>query len=131
MFWLIYKCAFIVLWSTKMTSAIWLTVSKLWEFTVCTLYIVFPFVKTENNNFIKTENNNFIKEMKYVVRDSIACWKPRQSLWEFLSRWKPSTVSQVFTDILLSNSPKRSPPFSPGYEELENMFYFLSHNAFI
>ena len=76
-----------------------LTVSELWEITVSALYIVFLFVKTENNNFIK--------EIKHVVRASIVCWKPRQSLWEFSSWWKSSTVSHVFTD-LLSNSPKRS-----------------------
>ena len=34
------------------------------------------------------------------------------------------TSSRVFTD-LLSNSPRHSPQFSPGYEGLENMFYFL------
>ena len=34
-------------------------------------------------------------------------------------------MSRVFTD-LLSNSPKRSPLFSPGYEGTENMFYFLN-----
>ena len=36
-----------------------------------------------------------------------------------------STASRVFTD-LLSNSPKRSPRFLPGYEGTENMFYFLN-----
>ena len=36
------------------------------------LYIVFLFVNTEDNNFIK--------EIKHVVRASIVCWKPRQSL---------------------------------------------------
>ena len=51
--------------------------------------------------------------------------KPRHSLWEFSSRWKPSTASRVFTD-LLSNSPKCWPRFSPGYEGTENMFYFLN-----
>ena len=35
------------------------------------------------------------------------------------------TASRVFTD-LLSNSPKRSPRFLPGYEGTENMFYFLN-----
>ena len=40
---------------------------------------------------------------------------------------KPSTVSRVFTD-LLSNSPKHSPWFSPGYECTENMFYFLNQS---
>ena len=33
-FWLVYKCVFIALWSTKMTWAMWLTVSELWESTV-------------------------------------------------------------------------------------------------
>ena len=55
-FWLVLKYVFIVLWSTKMMWAMWLIVSELWEFTVCTLYIVFLFVKTENNNFIKEIN---------------------------------------------------------------------------
>ena len=39
------------------------------------------------------------------------------------------TASRAFTD-LLSNSPKRSPRFSPGYEGTENMFYFLSEKAY-
>ena len=43
------------------------------------VYIVFLFVKTEND---------FIKEIKHVFRAFIACWKPRQCLWEFSSRWK-------------------------------------------
>ena len=94
-----------------------LTVFKLWEFTVCASYIVFLFV----NN----ENNNFIKEIKHVVCAFIASWNPRQSLWEFSSRWKPLTASWVFTDLLL-NSPKRSPQFSPVYEGMQNMFYFLN-----
>ena len=34
------------------------------------------------------------------------------------------SASWVFTD-LLSNSLKRLPQFSPGYEGMENMFYFL------
>ena len=98
------------------------TVSELWEFTVYASYIVFLFVDNENNDFIK--------EIRDVVPASIAYWKPRQSLWEFSSRWKPSIGSRVFTD-LLSNSPKRSPPFSPGYEGTENMFYFLNLILFI
>ena len=80
------------------------------------LYIVFLFVKTENNNFIK--------EIRHVVRASIACRKPRQSLWELSNRWKPST-DQVFTD-LLSNSPKRSPRLSPGYEGTDERTCFIS-----
>ena len=47
-------------------------------------YIVFLFVKIKNN---------FIKEIKHVLRAFIALWKPRQSLWELLSRWKASTAS--------------------------------------
>ena len=31
---------------------------------------------------------------------------------------------------MLSNSPKRSPRFSPGYEGTENMFYFLNVNSY-
>ena len=101
-----------------------LTVLELWEFTVGASYIVFLFV----NN----ENNNFIKEIKHVLPAFIACWKPWQRLWEFSSRRKPetdlfSTASRIFTD-LLSNSPKCSPRFSPGYESTENMFYFLSND---
>ena len=81
--------------------------------------------------FVETENSNFIKEIKHVVRASIAWWRPRQSLWEFSSRWKPSTAFRVFTDQL-SNSPKRSPRFSPGYEEgTEYMFYFLNRLFYV
>ena len=69
----------------------------------------------------------FLLTMKHVFHAFIACWKPWQSLWEFSSRWKPSTASRVFTD-LLSNSPKHSPRFSPCYEGTENMFYFLNIN---
>ena len=72
--------------------------------------------------FVKTENYDFIREIKHVIRSFIAWWKPRQSLWEFSSRWKPSTASWAFTD-LLSNSPKRAPRFSPGYEGTENFFF--------
>ena len=72
---------------------------------------------------LNDENNNFIKEIKHVVCASIACWKPRQSLREFLSRWKPLTASRVFTD-LLSNSPKRSPWFSPDYDSCMNAWGF-------
>ena len=90
-FWLVYKCVFVGLWSTKMMWAIWLPQSPSWE----------------NLQFHERNLN--------------------KSLWEFLSRWKPSTASQVFTDLLL-NSPKRLPWFSPGYEGTENIFYFLIDN---
>ena len=42
-FWLVNKCVFIAIWSTKMTWAIWLAVSKLWEFTVTGLEILKKF----------------------------------------------------------------------------------------
>ena len=96
------------------SNVVWL--SKLWEFTVRASYIVFLFVHNESNNFIK--------EINYVIRASIACWKPRKSLREFSNRWKPLTVYRVFTDLLL-NSPKRS----PGYEGTQNMFYFLTNTC--
>ena len=41
-----------------------------------------------------------------------------------------TTASGVFTD-LLSNSPKRLPRVSPGYEGKENMFYFLNVSLFV
>ena len=126
-FWLLFKSVFIALWSMKMTWAIWMAISKLREFTVswkkfkptyiCPSYIVFLFVMTKNDNFIN--------EIKHVLCAFIAWWKPWQSLWEFSSRWKPLTLSRVFTDLLL-NSPKHSLRFSPGYEGMENMFYFLN-----
>ena len=102
-FWLEYKCVFIVLWSTKWREQCSLTVSELWEFTVRASYIVFLFVKNDNNNFIK--------EIKHIVRASIACWNPRQSLWDlqFSSRWKPSTVSrQSLWDLQFSSRWKPS-----------------------
>ena len=52
-----------------------------------------------------------------------------ECLWEFSSRWKPLTASRVFTD-LLSNSPKHSPRFSPGYEGMEKMLNFLNLTHF-
>ena len=101
------------------------SVSKLWEFTVSWKNLKYTDTHCMTVFlFIKTENDNFLEEMKQVIHAFIAWWKPPQSLWEFSSRWKPTTASRVFTN-LLSNSPKRSPWFSPGYESTENMFYFL------
>ena len=65
--------------------------------------------------FVKTEINNFITRNKTCSPCLIALWKPWQSLWEFSSRWKCSTASWVFTDLLL-NSPKCSPWFLLGYK---------------
>ena len=61
-----------------------------------------------------TTKNNFIKGKIHALR-------------AFIGWWKPSTASWVFTN-LLSNSPKCSPQFLPGYEERENVFYFLDKN---
>ena len=55
-----------------------------------------------------------MKKIKLNIRASYIVLR----LWEILK--------QVFTD-LLSNSVKRSPRFSPGYEGTENMFYFLNN----
>ena len=86
-FWLVYKCVFITLWSTKIAWAMWFDCLRVVRISVPASYIVFLFV----NN----ENNDFIKEIKDVLRASIACWKPWQSLWEFSSKWKPSTASRL------------------------------------
>ena len=62
---------------------------------------------------LSLENNNSIKEIKNVVRASIACWKTRQSLWEFSSRWKPRLrlgfsliCSRILPNVLLWFSPR-------------------------
>ena len=125
-FWLVNKCVFIALWRTKMAWAMWLTVSSCENYSFMKelklykrfLLVVFLFVKPEANNFIKE-----IK--KHVIRAFIACWKRRQSFWEFSSTWKSSTASGVFTD-LPSNSRKRSSRILTGYESTEKMFYFLN-----
>ena len=75
----------------------------------CAMYVVFFFVKTENN-FIK-------KQIIHVLRGFIV--KVCEN-----SRAGENPASRVFND-LLSNSPKRSPRFSPGYEATENKLYFL------
>ena len=93
-----------------------------WLFPICENL---QYVLRISSLSLLTMKKNFIKEIKHIVRASIVCWKPRQSLWEFSSRWKPSTASWAFTD-LLSNSPKHSPRFSPGYKGTENMFHFLN-----
>ena len=120
-FWLVIKCGFIALWSTKMTSNMvgCLQVVRIYSFMkeikvyIRASYIVFLFV----NN----ENNNFIKEIKHVVHAFITCWKSRQCLWEFSSWWKPSTASQVFTE-LLSNSPKLLPRFHQAMKAWRTCF---------
>ena len=45
-----------------------------------------------------------IKERKHVFLASIACWKPRQSLWEFSSRWKPSLICFHWSAFELSQT---------------------------
>ena len=111
--WLVYKCVFIALWSTKIRGQygwLCLQVVRIYSFVKeIKLYIRASYIFFL---FVKTENNNFIKKIKHVLRP-------------FTSRWTPSTASWVFTD-LLSNSHKRLPWFSPGYEGTENMFYFLN-----
>ena len=50
--------------------------------------------------------------------------KTSVKLVRILEQVKTSTVSGIFTD-LLSNCHKRSPRFSPGFEDTEKKFYFL------
>ena len=56
--------------------------------------------------FVKTKNSSIIREIK-----------PRQACYY----WRAGD--------LLSNSPKRSPRFSPGYEGTENVFNFLNNGG--
>ena len=48
-------------------------------------------------------------------------------MWLTVSAKFARILDQVFTDVL-SNSPKCSPRFSPGYEGTEKMFYFLNRD---
>ena len=128
-FWLVYKCLQVCFYSAMkheddVSKYGWLSlVVRNYSFmTEIKIYIRASYIVFL---FTKTENNNFVKEIKHVLCAFLAWWKPRQSFWEFSSRWKPSTASRVFTDLLL-NSPKHSPRFSPGYEGTKNMFCFLN-----
>ena len=61
------------------------------------------------------------------------CGLTVSELWEFTVSasyiiFLKIIISRVFTD-LLSNSPKRSPRLSPGYEGMENMFCFLTESG--
>ena len=98
-----------------------MVISKLWGFTVswkkfkycilCIVYTVFLFVKIENSNFIK--------EIKHVLRAFVAWWK---SCENFLT----GKNSKLHLRFSLLNSPECLPLFSPGYEDMEKMFYFLN-----
>ena len=125
-FWLVYKCVFMALWSTKMTwqyGWLCLQVVRSYSFVkeikvyIRASYIVFL-------GFVKTENNCY----KRNKRCSLCIHSQVKTLAKFVRiREQVNTLDCVlgFTD-LLSNSPKRSPRFSPGYECTENMFYFLN-----
>ena len=103
-FWLVFKCVFIVLWSTKMTWAIWLALSQSCEnlqfherklsVHMHFVYIVFL--------FLKTEYDNFIKEVKHVLHAFIAWWKPR---------WMFGRIREQ-----ISENPRCSQRFSPAWE---------------
>ena len=98
-FWLVNKFVFIAQWSTKMKWTIFLVgylqVVRIYNFMkeikvyIRASYIVFLLLPTDEKKIIKVIN--------HVLFVSIAWWKPRQSLWEFSSGWKPSTstVSRV------------------------------------
>ena len=57
-----------------MTWAMWLAVSKLWEFTVSWKKQSYKYAQASNIVFlfVKSENNNSIKEIKHVFRAFIA-----------------------------------------------------------
>ena len=95
-----------------------LQVVRIYSFISLALYIVFQFVKTEDKKFYKRS--------KTCYQCLYSLVKTSAKFVGFLEQVKHSTASRVFTD-LLSNSPKRSPLFSPGYESMENMFYFLNN----
>ena len=82
-FWLVYKCFHSAM--RHENGCLCLQVVRSYSFMkeiqvyILALYIVFPFVMTENNNFIK--------EIKHVISAFIAWWKPRKSLRKFSSRW--------------------------------------------
>ena len=110
-------------------TVIWLdygSISKLREFTVSCKNLKNAYaLRISFFSFLRRKIIILLKKIEHCLCAFIAWWKPRQYLWEFSSRWKPSTESRIFTD-LLSNSPKRSPRFSSGYEGTEKMFYFLT-----
>ena len=75
-FWLVYKCVFIALWSTKMTWAVLigcLQVVRSYNFMkeikvyIRASSIVFLFVKTENHNFIK-ESKHVLRALNFASR---------------------------------------------------------------
>ena len=76
--------------------------------------IVFLLIKMENNSFIK-KKKTFFPCLHSLVTNKAKVWDNSRA------GEKPSTASWIFTD-LLSNSPKRSPRFSPGCEGTENLF---------
>ena len=90
------KCVVIALWSTRMTRAEFHERNK--TIHISASYIVFLFVKLENNNFIK--------EIKNVLSAFIV-------------------LSCENLGNLLSNSSKHSPCFSSGYEGIQKMVFFL------
>ena len=102
--WLVYKCVFIALWSTKIRGQygwLCLQVVRIYSFVKeIKLYIRASYIFFL---FVKTENNNFIKKIKHVISAFIDWWKPRQSLWEFSSRWNPRLrlgLSLIYSRIL-------------------------------
>ena len=84
-----------------MTWAMWLTVSELREFTVRASYIVFLFVKTENNNFIKEIKkclclHSLLKTSAKLVR-ILEQVKTRQAVEGF--HWSALEFSQPFASV--------------------------------
>ena len=92
-------------------------------------YIAFLFFKTENNIFIK-KTKSYFPCLHSLVKISAKFVRTLTKFVKIPAKFVRTLdlrhlASWVFTD-LLSSSPKRSPWFSPGYEVMKNMFYFLN-----
>ena len=111
-FWLEYKCVFIALWS------------KLYEFRVRASFIVFLFVKTENNNFIK-------EILKHVVRASIHLLKTSAKFVRILEQvktfdcvsgfhWSALEFSQTFASVFTRCMEARTTCFNISFTKLRH-----------
>ena len=88
-------------------------------------YIIFNFVKWEMNMIgclQVVRIYSFMKEIKLYIRASYIVFLFFKTENIIILQ---KTTSRVFTD-LLSNSPKHSSQFSPGYEGMDTMYYLVN-----
>ena len=120
--WLVYKCVFIALWRTKMTWAIWLVVSKLWEFTVSWKELTYTCVlRISSFSLLRTVTNNFSKRSKTCSPCLHSLLNTSTKFVRILELVKSLDCVSVFTDVF-SNSFKRSLWFSPDFKGTGNIF---------